>query len=256
MDRYIPGLIAPSTRTPGPRFVTDVVIGLGLASIDDVHAAVEAAKTSGERADAVLLRTGVLDEDRLSYALAERYGLDRLDLDHFAVDADAARLVNVETALRHEALPVARLDARTLLVAVADPAGGPGSSAVAAATGLEVVPAVAPRGRLRALIEATASRVTMTPPPEPEPSPAPAPIPDAPQDAAPSDRVAELEHQLGETHGHLAAAEDRRREAEHRAGEAEERAAAARHRVHKLESELQCAEAVVDAVRDALRIAT
>src|SRR4051812_4843730 len=157
MEWHLPGVIAPSNRTPPPRFVTDVVLELGLAGHDDVHAAVDAARATGARPEAVLLQNGVLDDERLAHALAERYGLDRLDLDHFPVDSGAAALVHVGTALRHEALPVARLDGGRLLVAVADPSGGPAASAIGAATGCEVVAALVPRHRLRALIEATAS---------------------------------------------------------------------------------------------------
>src|SRR4051794_2419484 len=161
MEWHIRGLIAPTDRTPPPRFVTDVVLELGLASHDDVNAAVDAGKTTGGRAEAILLDHGILDDERLARALAERYGLDRLELDEFPVDHGAAALVGIDTALRHEALPVAHLDGGRLLVAVADPAGGPGASAIATATGREDVPAVAPRHRLRALIEATASRTVV-----------------------------------------------------------------------------------------------
>src|SRR3954447_6080327 len=191
MEWHLPGVIAPSNRTPPPRFVTDVVLDLGLAGHDDVNAAVDAARATGARPEAVLLQNGVLDDERLAHALAERYGLDRLDLDHFPLDGGAAALVSVDTALRHEALPVASLDGGRLLVAVADPAAGPAATAIARATGREVVPALAPRHRLRGLIEATANRG-----PVPLPAvPAAAPTPPEPAAAAPEDgyRVAELE---------------------------------------------------------------
>src|SRR4051794_9481849 len=201
MDWHVPGLIAPADRTPPPRFVTDVVLELGLASHDDVHAAVEAAKTTGARAEAILVEQGILDDERLARAFAERYGLDRLELDHFAIDPAAAALVGVDTALRHEALPVAQLDGGRLLVAIADPTGGPGASAVAAATGRDVVPAVAPRHRLRALIEATASRTAL---PWPEP-PVAAPPPAEPEPAG-DHRVAEPEREVAAAGGRLDAA--------------------------------------------------
>src|SRR4051794_36528962 len=146
MDWHVPGLIAPADRTPPPRFVTDVVLELGLASHDDVHAAVEAAKTTGARAEAILVEQGILDDERLARAFAERYGLDRLELDHFAIDPAAAALVGVDTALRHEALPVAQLDGGRLLVAIADPTGGPGGPA----PGRDPPPPRAPGGGARA----------------------------------------------------------------------------------------------------------
>src|SRR4051794_36326634 len=124
MEWPAPGLPPPATRPPPPRFVTAVVLELGLAPPEAVHAAVDAAKTTGARAGAVLVQHGVLDDERLALALAERYGLDRLDLDHFPVDHAAAALVSVGTALRHEALPVAHVDGGRLLVAGARPARG------------------------------------------------------------------------------------------------------------------------------------
>jgi hypothetical protein len=235
MDWHVPGLIAPLNRMPPPRFVTDVVLELGLVGHDDVHAAVEAAKATGGRAEAVLLENGALDDERLAHALAERYGLDRLDLDHFPVDGDAAGLVSVETALRHEALPVANLDGGRLLVAVADPAGGPAVDAIAAATGREVVPAVAPRHRLRGLIEAMASRAAV--PLAEIPVAAPAPPPEPPP--APDDhRIAELEHELVAVRRRLDAAE--------------EHVAAATQRVLELETDLDRATTMLAAVREAV----
>ena len=241
MEWHVPGLIAPSNRTPPPRFVTDVVLELGLAGHDDVHAAVDAARATGARPEAVLLQNGVLDDERLAHALAERYGLDRLDLDHFPVDRGAAALVSVDTALRHEALPVASLDGGRLLVAVADPAGGPAATAIARATGREVVPALAPRHRLRGLIEATASRVAIPLPELPAAAaaaaPAPSPLPEPPPPAD-GHRVAELEHELLDARRRLDAAE--------------ERVAAATDRVLELESDLERATTTLAAVRAAV----
>src|SRR3954454_11376705 len=241
MEWHLPGVIAPSNRTPPPRFVTDVVLELDLAGHDDVRAAVDAARATGARPEAVLLQNGALDDERLAHALAERYGLDRLDLDHFPVDTDAAGLVSVETALRHEALPVATLDGGRLLVAVADPAGGPAVDAIAAATGREVVPAVAPRHRLRGLIEATADRgpvpLPELRPEEPPPSEAaPPPPPESVQDH----RVADLERELADAHGRLDAAE--------------ERVAAATQRVLQLEGDLQRAASALAAARAAVGV--
>src|SRR4051794_37392617 len=207
----------------------------------------------------MLVRSGALDDDRLAVALAERYGLARLELDHFPVDGDAARLVDVASALRHEALPVAHLDGGRLLVAIADPAGGPAAGPVAAATGPEVVAAVAPRGRLRALIEAAASRAPVAPPhpADAEPSASAARPDPAPYEAPshPDARIAELEHELAGAQARLADAERRGEEAEHRAAGADERANAATQRILEIETELQAAHATLAAVRDAVGLA-
>jgi hypothetical protein len=154
--------------------------------------------------------------------------------------------VSVDTALRSEALPVAYLDGDRLLVAVADPAGGPGAGAIARKTGREAVPAIAPRHRLRALIEAAASRgpVPVAPsaasaasagspagaPAVVEPAPGPPPVDDH--------RVVELERELADARGRLDAAD--------------ERLAAATHRILELEGDLERAAATIAAVRAAV----
>jgi hypothetical protein len=124
-------------------------------------------------------------------------------------------------------------------VAVADPAGGPAAHALSRATGREVVPALAPRHRLRALIEAMASRVAIPLPEIPAAAPAPPPPPPEPQ-APPEDghRVADLERALAEARGRLDAAE--------------ERVAAATNRVLELEEDLERATATLAAVRAAV----
>ena len=60
-------------------------------------------------------------QDALARALAERYGLDHLDLGVFTVDMAAANLVSTTVAKRYQTVPVAFADKRTLLVAMADP---------------------------------------------------------------------------------------------------------------------------------------
>ena len=64
----------------------------------------------------------MLSADQLSRAIAERYGLDHVDLSDYHVDMGAANLVSVQTARRFHAVPVGYVDSETLLVAMADPA--------------------------------------------------------------------------------------------------------------------------------------
>ncbi len=69
----------------------------------------------------LLLEQGAIDADQLSRAVAERYGLDHVDLAVYQVDMAAANLIPVNTARRYRALPVGFVDKETLLVAMADP---------------------------------------------------------------------------------------------------------------------------------------
>ncbi|HVC06463.1 MAG TPA: ATPase, T2SS/T4P/T4SS family [Solirubrobacterales bacterium] len=116
-----PGLTPPLTRSHSSGFLTDVLIELGYVPRERARQAIEDARTAGSPPEALLLEQGAISADQLSRALAERYGLDHLDLSTYAVDMAAANLVSVATARRFRALPVGFVDPGTLLVAMADP---------------------------------------------------------------------------------------------------------------------------------------
>lgn len=99
----------------------DVIVELGLVSRERVDEAVEAARAAGATPEDVLLGWGALTQDALSRAIAERIGLDHLDLSVFNVDMGAANLVSSVAAKRYEAVPVAFASERALIVALADP---------------------------------------------------------------------------------------------------------------------------------------
>src|SRR5262245_8454928 len=81
-----PGLTQPRQRGHSRGFVTDVLVELGYASPELVANAVESARTAGRTPEAVLLEQGAINEDQLSRATAERYGLDHVDLAVYNVD--------------------------------------------------------------------------------------------------------------------------------------------------------------------------
>ncbi|HTQ69772.1 MAG TPA: ATPase, T2SS/T4P/T4SS family [Solirubrobacteraceae bacterium] len=134
------------------RFLTDVIVELGLASRAAVDEALEVARNSGTAPERLLLETGALTQDGLARALAERYGLEHLDLTAFPVDMTAANLVTTPVARRHGALPVAFHDEHTLLVAMADPSNVLAIDDMAIMTGYDVRVAVAPPEDIAALI--------------------------------------------------------------------------------------------------------
>ncbi len=100
----------------------------------------------------MLVERGALSHDGLARALAERYGLDHLDLSVFPVDMGAANLVTTAAAKRYQAVPVAFVDKRTLLVAMTDPSNVLAVDDIAIMTGYEVRVAVAAPEDIAALI--------------------------------------------------------------------------------------------------------
>jgi type IV pilus assembly protein PilB len=146
------GITRPSRRGSSPRFLTDVMVDMGLASRGQVDDALETSRISGTTPERVLLEHGTITQDALARALAERYGLDHLDLGVFSVDMSAANLVTTAIAKRYQAVPVAFVDKRTLLVAMADPSNVLAVDDIAIMTGYEIRVAVAPPDDIAALV--------------------------------------------------------------------------------------------------------
>jgi type IV pilus assembly protein PilB len=163
----IPGLTPPRVRGRSSGFVTDVLVDLGFAGDDVARQAIEAARTAGRPPEQLLIEQGAVTTDQLSRAVAERYGLDHVDLAAYQVDMAAANLISVNTARRYQALPVGFVDKETLLVAMADPTNVLAVDDIQIATALDCRVAVASEediesliGRLNTLQSAVSEAVT------------------------------------------------------------------------------------------------
>ena len=149
-----PDGVTPPTAAGGRQgFLSDVIVELGFATRETVEQAVRAARSPGTTVARVLVEMAAISEGQLAQAIAERYGIDYIDLDGFAVDPAAVNLIKPTAAKRYQAVPVGFLG-KGLLVAMADPADALGVNDIAVMTKLEVRPAVAARPALDALLEA------------------------------------------------------------------------------------------------------
>jgi type IV pilus assembly protein PilB len=133
-------------------FVTDVIVDFGFVSDDVARLAIEAARTAGRPPERLLIEQGSISADQLSRAVAERYGLDHIDLSAYQVDMAAANLISVNTARRYKALPVGFVDKETLLVAMAEPTNVLAVDDIQIATALDCRVAVAAEEDIEALI--------------------------------------------------------------------------------------------------------
>ncbi len=148
----VAGVTPPKRRGGSGRFVTDLLVELGFADEARVQRAIEQAKSRGMPPERLMLEESMISGDQLSKAMAERYGLDHLDLGIFKVDMSAANLLSASAAKRYGAVPVTYLDDRTLLVAMSDPANVLAIDDIALLTRLDVKPAVASVDDITSLI--------------------------------------------------------------------------------------------------------
>ena len=147
-----PGLTAPLGRGNSAMFLTDVVVELGYASRERVDEIINEARIAGKSPDDLMVERKLIDADQLSRAIAERYGLDHVDLNVFHVDMGAANLISVSAARRYQALPIGFVDSDTLLVVTADPANVLAIDDIQMITGLNCKVAVASADDIDALI--------------------------------------------------------------------------------------------------------
>jgi type IV pilus assembly protein PilB len=147
-----PGLTPPRARGRSSGFVTDVLVDLGYVPEDVARQAIEAARTAARPPERLMIEQGAITADQLSRAVAERYGLDHIDLSAYQVDMAAANLISVNTARRYRALPVGFVDKETLLVAMADPTNVLAVDDIQIATALDCRVAVAAEEDIEALV--------------------------------------------------------------------------------------------------------
>jgi type IV pilus assembly protein PilB len=125
------------------RMIGEVVVDLGFADRDTVEEAVRVAREQGRPTGEVLVDQGILRHDQLARVVAERFGLDYVDLSVYDLDMGAVHLIGADAAKRYQAVPVGFTEDGTLLLAMADPTNVLTIDDVAMITGRRVRVAVA-----------------------------------------------------------------------------------------------------------------
>ncbi len=137
------GLTAPLRRAGPSRFIADVIVALGYVDRQQADAAVQESRRVGKRTGQVLIEWGAISREQLAHALAERFGLDYVDLSVFQADLGAVNLISPQAAKRFDAVPIGFDESGALIVAMADPSNVLALDDLKLMTGHEVRPAVA-----------------------------------------------------------------------------------------------------------------
>jgi len=137
------GLYPPHRTGRSTRMIGEVVVDLGFADRETVDDAVEQARMQGRPTGLVLVEQGVLRHDQLARVVAERFGLDYVDLAIYDLDMGAVALLNPEASKRYQAVPIGFAEDDTLLLAMADPTNVLTIDDVAMMTGRRVRPVAA-----------------------------------------------------------------------------------------------------------------
>src|SRR5579863_66101 len=100
------GLSSPAQAGRSVRRIGEVVVDLGFADRQAVEQAVAAARSQRKPTGQVLVEQGVLRQDQLARVVAERFGLDYIDLSVYEPDMGAVNLLSAEAIKRYQAVPV------------------------------------------------------------------------------------------------------------------------------------------------------
>ncbi len=137
------GLYPPRASGRSQRMIGEVVVDLGLADRETVEEGVAAAREQGRPTGVVLVERGILRHDQLARVVAERFGLDFVDLSVFDIDMGAVNLIGVQAAKRYQAVPVGFTDDGAVLLAMANPTNVLTIDDVGMMTGRRIRPAAA-----------------------------------------------------------------------------------------------------------------
>jgi type IV pilus assembly protein PilB len=137
------GLYPPKSTGRSARMIGEVAVDLGFADLKTVEEAVAAARAQGRPTGLVLVERGILRHDQLARVVAERFGLDFVDLSIYDLDMGAVNLMTVDTAKRYQALPVGYADDGSLVLAMANPTNVLTIDDVGMMTGRRIRPAAA-----------------------------------------------------------------------------------------------------------------
>ena len=146
------GITHPRSKMGSGRPLVEVLIDLGFADAERARSTAQAAVEAGRAVDIELVESGVVTPDHLARAIAERQGLDHVDLTVFKVDMSAANMISGSKAKQYAAVPIANVGDDVLMVAVSDPRNVVAVQDITMITGLTVRPVVASQEDILSLI--------------------------------------------------------------------------------------------------------
>ena len=123
--------------------IGEILVAKGFINREQLNVVLEAQKCNPKRVGEILVEEGVLSQDQLNQALAERLGLESINLGETEIDSLAAGMIPEKLARRYGAIPVKFLDENSLLVAMVDPTNVFAIDDLRMMTGYDIRPAVA-----------------------------------------------------------------------------------------------------------------
>jgi type IV pilus assembly protein PilB len=123
-----------------------------LISVQQLRKAQEESQKAGSRIGTALIKTGAIEESKLTDFLSKQYGVPAINLKDFDIDPEIIKLVSKEVAEKHLVIPVNRAGP-ALIVAMCDPSNIYAVDDLKFLTGYTIEPVVASEPAVREAIE-------------------------------------------------------------------------------------------------------
>jgi type IV pilus assembly protein PilB len=114
--------------------------------------ALEEQKNTGGKLGEILQKLGYVTEDDIIECLSHQFGVPSINLRHFEIDSNVARLIPVDLARKYNVIPVNKTGA-TLTLAMTDPTNIFAMDEITFMTGYRVEPVVASEEAIRETID-------------------------------------------------------------------------------------------------------
>ncbi len=130
----------------------ELLVRENLITVQQLRKAQEEQQKSGARIGAALIKTGAIEESKLTDFLSKQYGVPAINLKDFDIDPEIIKLVPKDVAEKHLVIPVNRAGP-SLIVAMCDPSNIYAVDDLKFLTGYNIEPVVASEVTIRDAIE-------------------------------------------------------------------------------------------------------
>jgi type IV pilus assembly protein PilB len=130
----------------------ELLVRENLISVQQLKKAQAEQQKTGGRIGTALIKTGAIEEHKLTDFLSKQYGVPAINLKDFDIDPELIKLVKKEVAEKHLVIPVNRAGP-SLIVAMCDPSNIYAVDDLKFTTGYNIEPVVASEPSIREAIE-------------------------------------------------------------------------------------------------------
>src|ERR1700736_1090364 len=130
----------------------ELLVRENLISVQQLRKAQEEQTKTGTRIGTALIKTGAIEESKLTDFLSKQYGVPAINLKDFDIDPEIIKLVSKEVAEKHLVIPVNRAGP-SLICAMCDPSNIYAVDDLKFLTGYTIETVVASEAAIREAIE-------------------------------------------------------------------------------------------------------